>query len=67
VGAAHGWSPIHHLFKAKERVAATLASIHNERFTVRLVDRAREAMESSIGRKSRLKRAAGRLNRPLGW
>jgi queuine tRNA-ribosyltransferase len=29
----------------KERVAATLASIHNERFTVRLVDRAREAME----------------------
>lgn len=36
---------VHHLFKAKERVAATLASIHNERFTVRLVDRAREAME----------------------
>ncbi|NHU86172.1 tRNA guanosine(34) transglycosylase Tgt [Kocuria sp. JC486] len=35
---------VHHLFKAKERLAATLASIHNERFTVRLVDRAREAM-----------------------
>lgn len=37
---------IHHLFKAKERLAATLASIHNERFTVRLVDRAREAMNN---------------------
>ncbi|MDO5619328.1 tRNA guanosine(34) transglycosylase Tgt [Kocuria sp.] len=37
---------IHHLFKAKERLAATLASIHNERFTVRLVDQAREAMNN---------------------
>ncbi|KAA9395426.1 tRNA guanosine(34) transglycosylase Tgt [Kocuria coralli] len=35
---------VHHLFKAKERLAATLTSIHNERFTVRLVDRARQAM-----------------------
>ncbi len=29
---------VHHLFKAKEMLAATLATIHNERFTVRLVD-----------------------------
>ncbi|WP_287904486.1 tRNA guanosine(34) transglycosylase Tgt [Arthrobacter sp.] len=37
---------IHHLFKAKEMVAATLVSIHNERFVVKLVDDARLAMES---------------------
>ncbi|MFI7483903.1 tRNA guanosine(34) transglycosylase Tgt [Kocuria sp. M1R5S2] len=35
---------LHHLFKAKERLSATLTSIHNERFVVRLVDGAREAM-----------------------
>jgi queuine tRNA-ribosyltransferase len=29
---------LHHLFKAKEMVANTLATIHNERFIVRLVD-----------------------------
>ncbi|OYN93844.1 tRNA guanosine(34) transglycosylase Tgt [Enemella evansiae] len=29
---------LHHLFKAREMVASTLATIHNERFTVRLVD-----------------------------
>lgn len=29
---------IHHLFKAKEILAATLCTIHNERFTIRLVD-----------------------------
>lgn len=29
---------IHHLFKAKEMVASTLCTIHNERFTIRLVD-----------------------------
>ncbi|MFJ3958826.1 tRNA guanosine(34) transglycosylase Tgt [Arthrobacter sp. NPDC090010] len=37
---------IHHLFKAKEMVASTLVSIHNERFIVKLVDDARLAMES---------------------
>nr|WP_243874932.1 tRNA guanosine(34) transglycosylase Tgt [Arthrobacter woluwensis] len=37
---------IHHLFKAKEMVAATLVSIHNERFVVKLVDDARLAMEA---------------------
>lgn len=35
---------LHHLFKAKEMVAATLASIHNERFIVKLVDDARKAI-----------------------
>lgn len=29
---------LHHLFKASEMLACTLATIHNERFTVRLVD-----------------------------
>lgn len=37
---------LHHLFKAKERLAATLASIHNERFIVRMVDTARETIAS---------------------
>ncbi|GAA4906443.1 tRNA guanosine(34) transglycosylase Tgt [Tessaracoccus lubricantis] len=32
---------LHHLFKAKEMLASTLATIHNERFTVRLVDQMR--------------------------
>ena len=33
-----------HLFRGKEMVAATLATIHNERFVVRLVDRMRQAI-----------------------
>ena len=37
---------IHHLYKAKEMVSATLISIHNERFVVKLVDDARLAIES---------------------
>ncbi len=36
---------LHHLFKAKEMLAFTLATIHNERFIVRLVDRIRESIE----------------------
>ncbi|MFT4108351.1 MAG: tRNA guanosine(34) transglycosylase Tgt [Propionicimonas sp.] len=36
---------LHHLFKAKEMLAATLATIHNERFTVRLVDDIRLSIE----------------------
>lgn len=36
---------LHHLFKAKEMLAATLATIHNERFTIRLVDSIRQAMK----------------------
>ena len=37
---------LHHLFKGKEMLSATLATIHNERFTVRLVDRMRAALKS---------------------
>lgn len=36
---------LHHLFKAKEMLAATLATIHNERFTVRLVDDIRASID----------------------
>ena len=36
---------LHHLFKAKEMLASTLATIHNERFTVRLVDEIRASIE----------------------
>ncbi|MFC5337634.1 tRNA guanosine(34) transglycosylase Tgt [Leucobacter denitrificans] len=35
---------LHHLFKAKEMLGSTLATIHNERFIVRLVDRIRESI-----------------------
>ncbi|MGW9415513.1 tRNA guanosine(34) transglycosylase Tgt [Arthrobacter cupressi] len=37
---------IHHLFKAKEMLSATLISIHNERFVVKMVDDARHSIES---------------------
>ena len=36
---------LHHLFKAKEMLASTLCTIHNERFTVRLVDDIRASIE----------------------
>ena len=36
---------LHHLFKAKEMLASTLCTIHNERFVVSLVDRIRDAIE----------------------
>lgn len=35
---------LHHLFKAKEILASTLATIHNERFTIGLVDRIRASI-----------------------
>ncbi len=35
---------VHHLFRAKEMLSATLATIHNERFVVRLVDRTRASI-----------------------
>lgn len=35
---------LHHLFKANEMLASTLATIHNERYIVRLVDRIRESI-----------------------
>lgn len=37
---------LHHLFRAKEILASILASIHNERFIVSLVDRMRETIIS---------------------
>lgn len=37
---------LHHAFKAKESIAATLATIHNEHFIVSLVDRIRDSIES---------------------
>lgn len=37
---------LHHLFKAKEILSATLCTIHNERFVVRLVDAIRDAIEA---------------------
>jgi queuine tRNA-ribosyltransferase len=37
---------LHHAFKAKEMVASTLATVHNIRFTVRLVDDMRAAIEA---------------------
>lgn len=36
---------LHHLFKAHEIDGKILATIHNERFTIRLVDQIRQAME----------------------
>ncbi len=35
---------LHHLFKTREMIGATLCTIHNERFTVRLVDQMRQAI-----------------------
>ncbi|WP_297555112.1 tRNA guanosine(34) transglycosylase Tgt [uncultured Actinomyces sp.] len=37
---------VHHLFKAHEILAATLATIHNEWFTVHLVDNIRESIRN---------------------
>lgn len=37
---------LHHLFRAGELLANTLATIHNERFIVRLVDDIRQSIES---------------------
>ena len=37
---------LHHAFKAKESIASTLATIHNEHFIVSLVDRIRDSIEA---------------------
>ena len=37
---------LHHLFKAKEMLGFTLATIHNEHFTIDLVDRIRVSIEN---------------------
>ena len=44
---------IHHLFKAKEMLASTLCTIHNERFTVKLVDDIRASIEGGYFTTSR--------------
>ena len=41
---------LHHAFKAKESIAATLATIHNQHFIVSLVDRIRMSIEAGIYR-----------------
>jgi queuine tRNA-ribosyltransferase len=41
---------LHHLFKTKEYNAGTLCTIHNERFTVRLVDQMREHLQAGTFR-----------------
>jgi len=40
----HTRAYLHHLFRAKEVLSLTLATIHNERFVVRLVDRIRASI-----------------------
>lgn len=42
----HTRAYLHHLFKSKEMLAATLATIHNERYIVRLVDDIRASIIS---------------------
>ncbi|MEN9736549.1 MAG: hypothetical protein RL129_1260, partial [Actinomycetota bacterium] len=37
---------LNHLFRAKEMVASTLATIHNEHFIVGLVDQIRSSIEN---------------------
>jgi queuine tRNA-ribosyltransferase len=37
---------LHHLFKAKEMLASTLCTIHNERFVIGLVDQIRESISA---------------------
>jgi queuine tRNA-ribosyltransferase len=37
---------LHHAFKAKESIASTLATIHNQHFIVTLVDRIRTSIET---------------------
>jgi queuine tRNA-ribosyltransferase len=41
----HTRAYVHHLFRAKEMLAATLATIHNERYLVRLLERIRQGIE----------------------
>ncbi len=40
----HTRAYVHHLFKAKEMLASTLATIHNERFIIRMIDVMRESI-----------------------
>lgn len=56
---------LHHLFKAKEYLAATLATIHNERYTVRLVDRMRASIVDGSFAEFKAESLA-RLGHPVG-
>jgi queuine tRNA-ribosyltransferase len=40
----HTRAYVHHLFRSKEMLAATLATIHNERYIIRLIDRIRDSI-----------------------
>ncbi len=42
--ANHTRAYVHHLYKSKEMLASTLATIHNERYIVRLIDRIRDSI-----------------------
>jgi queuine tRNA-ribosyltransferase len=44
--AHHTRAYLHHLIRSKELLANTLATIHNERFTIRLVDDIRRSIET---------------------
>jgi queuine tRNA-ribosyltransferase len=44
---------VHHLFKAKEMLASTLATIHNERYIVRLIERIRASILDGTFREHR--------------
>lgn len=58
----HTRAYVHHLFKAKEMLAATLATIHNERYIVRLVDDIRTSIVEGTYIEFR-DRVVGRLGR----
>lgn len=56
---------LHHLFKAKEMLYSTLCTIHNEYYTVKLVDDIRASMEQDRFeefREETLGRYAGRIS-----
>ena len=57
---------LHHLFKAKEHLAATLTTIHNERHVVRLVDRMRDAIDDGTFAALR-EETLGRLSTSGRW
>ena len=62
---------LHHLFRAKEMLAGTLATIHNQRFIVRLVDGIRQSIADGSFNELRAKVLADyytpAAERPQGW
>ncbi len=55
---------IHHLFSAKEMLGSTLATIHNERYIVRLLDRIRASIVDNTFHELRAE-VLGRLKAPI--